>query len=81
MLGMALATISTASLVVIFRGQTLDRISVSVGAAVLARNVDSASALLHGANEMLYRAKQTGRNRVAVAGPGDGCGPTEGRSE
>ena len=50
-----------------FRGQTLNKISVSVGAAILAHDLESSSALLQRADEMLYRAKQSGRNQVVVA--------------
>lgn len=42
------------------------RVTVSIGVAVAARSGDNPEALLHRADAALYRAKETGRDRVAV---------------
>ncbi|GAB2455898.1 GGDEF domain-containing protein [Jatrophihabitans fulvus] len=56
------------------RGQGEDRLSVSVGVAVLGTNGDELSDLLHAADRALYRAKWNGRNQVQLA-QNDGGAP------
>ena len=43
------------------------KITISIGIAVAPRHGDSIKALVAAADEALYRAKETGRNRVCMA--------------
>lgn len=57
-----------ANLQVRHRGETLRRITVSIGVAGYPQHGTSAAQLVRLADEALYRAKSAGRNRVVVAG-------------
>ena len=56
------------SLHVQHRGETLRRISLSIGVAVFPHSGATASELITAADGALYKAKSGGRDRVAVAG-------------
>ena len=49
------------------RGRELGELAISVGVAVFPRHGVTGEALLRSADEALYRAKETGRNRVELA--------------
>jgi len=49
------------------RGVALDPVSVSIGVAVYPDHGREVAALLHAADEALYRSKVLGRDRVSVA--------------
>ena len=53
-------------LTVVFRGQTLGRITLSVGIAGYPGSGNDAEELLRKADEALYRAKTEGRDRIVV---------------
>lgn len=61
-----------AQLSVAHRGQQLGPVTVSVGAALFPQHGDTAAEVIQAADAALYRAKQTGRNRVIVAAPASG---------
>lgn len=46
--------------------ETVGRITVSMGVALWRPEVESISAVLERADQLLYQAKQSGRNRVVV---------------
>ena len=50
-----------------YRGQTLRRVTISIGVASFPGHGSSAAQLIHAADGALYRAKRQGRDRVAVA--------------
>lgn len=50
-----------------YHGETLRKITVSIGVAGFPVNGDSAATIVNAADEALYRAKHEGRDRVAVA--------------
>jgi diguanylate cyclase (GGDEF)-like protein len=50
-----------------YRGETLRKVTVSIGVAGFPANGDSATALMNAADEALYRAKHEGRDRVVLA--------------
>lgn len=50
-------------------GRELPQVTVSIGVAAFPGDGDSPEALLHAADEALYRAKHGGRNRVERASP------------
>jgi diguanylate cyclase (GGDEF)-like protein len=50
-----------------FRGQALDRISISVGVSCYSENGGTADSLLRAADAALYRAKAEGRDRAVIA--------------
>jgi GGDEF domain-containing protein len=52
----------------------LPRITVSIGVAVFPTHATSAADLIRVADEALYRAKRTGRNRVVIAADADSAG-------
>lgn len=52
-------------------GRELSRITISGGVATFPRDANSAEDLFQRADQALYRAKQTGRNRICLAGPAD----------
>jgi len=52
------------------QGNILPAITVSIGVALAVAGETDATALLGRADAALYRAKEQGRNRVAVAEPG-----------
>jgi diguanylate cyclase (GGDEF)-like protein len=52
------------------RGETLRRITVSIGVACFPENGASTAQILKAADEALYRAKAAGRDRVALATTG-----------
>jgi diguanylate cyclase (GGDEF)-like protein/PAS domain S-box-containing protein len=56
-------------LTVLHQGQSLGRITVSIGVAALPANGTSAAELLAAADAALYRAKRDGRDQVVVAEP------------
>ncbi len=56
-----------AELPICYRGQTLRRITVSIGVATFPANGDSAAQLVSSADAALYRAKRLGGDRVIVA--------------
>lgn len=55
------------SLVVQYQGQTLDAVTVSLGVAIFPNHGSTADEVVKAADEALYRAKRSGRDRV-VAG-------------
>lgn len=56
-----------AGLQVRYHGETLRKITVSIGVAGFPAHGDSAANIVHAADEALYRAKRQGRDRVVVA--------------
>jgi diguanylate cyclase (GGDEF)-like protein len=56
-----------AAIRVSIQGQTLAEITISQGVAVFPGNGQTGEELLRAADEALYRAKQQGRNYVALA--------------
>jgi diguanylate cyclase (GGDEF)-like protein len=50
-----------------FKGQTLGKITLSLGVASLPQHGDTGEDVLQAADAALYQAKQAGRNRVVVA--------------
>jgi diguanylate cyclase len=50
-----------------FRGQSLERVTLSIGVSGYPENGTTGEALLHAADSALYRAKEEGRDRVIVA--------------
>jgi diguanylate cyclase (GGDEF)-like protein len=56
-------------LVVLHEGNSLGKITVSIGVAGVPVHGTSPKELLDAADAALYRAKKEGRNRVVVAGP------------
>ncbi len=50
-----------------FEGQTLGRITLSLGVAIFPNNGNTSKALLKAVDAALYRVKHEGRNRVAAA--------------
>jgi diguanylate cyclase (GGDEF)-like protein len=50
------------------RGETLRRISVSIGVAAFPEHGESGAEIVKAADEALYRAKREGRDRVICAG-------------
>ncbi len=56
-----------AALHIRYRGQTLQRITVSIGVAAFPAHASSAAQLVSAADAALYRAKHDGRDRVVVA--------------
>jgi diguanylate cyclase (GGDEF)-like protein/PAS domain S-box-containing protein len=54
-------------LTVEYGGQTLGRVTVSIGIAVFPSNADNAEHLLKAADNALYRAKEEGRDRAVSA--------------
>jgi diguanylate cyclase (GGDEF)-like protein len=55
-------------------GRPLAKITVSIGVAMLGMQGDTATAWLRRADRALYRAKEAGRNRVAVGGADEDTG-------
>ena len=53
---------------VVHLGRELPPVTVSIGVAAHAGHGDSGEQLLRRADEALYRAKRSGRDRVEVAG-------------
>lgn len=51
----------------VYQEQRLDQITASLGVATYPTHGKSAAALLHAADQALYRAKNAGRNRVVAA--------------
>jgi diguanylate cyclase (GGDEF)-like protein len=51
-----------------YHGETLRKVTVSIGVAGFPANGDSATAIVNAADDALYRAKHEGRDRVLVAG-------------
>ena len=51
-----------------YRGETLRRVTASIGVAGFPTHGDSARAIVNTADEALYRAKREGRDRVVLAG-------------
>ena len=66
-----------ASLQVRHRGETLRRITVSVGVAGFPQHGASAAHLVKSADEALYRAKAEGRDRVVIASAANTETPSE----
>lgn len=60
---------SVRQLTVGFRGQTLAAITVSLGLAIYPEHGSSAESILESADQALYMAKQSGRNRTVFAAP------------
>jgi len=58
---------AVAQMEVTHQGVTLERITTSLGMAVLHEHGTTNSALLEAADKALYQAKSDGRNRVCVA--------------
>lgn len=58
---------SVGNLSVMFHGQELPRVTVSIGVAFLDEQGDSGEKLIRAADDALYRAKTNGRNRVESA--------------
>jgi diguanylate cyclase (GGDEF)-like protein len=59
---------AVAELALSHRGSALGSITISIGSAVSPRHGEAADELLRTADRALYRAKQSGRNRVVSAG-------------
>ena len=59
--------LGVAAIRVSIQGQTLAKITISQGVAVFPGNGQTGEELLRAADEALYRAKQQGRNHVALA--------------
>jgi diguanylate cyclase (GGDEF)-like protein len=59
--------VDVAAIRVSIQGQTLAEITISQGVAVFPGNGQTGAELLRAADEALYRAKQQGRNQVALA--------------
>ncbi|MEW6334541.1 MAG: diguanylate cyclase [Thermodesulfobacteriota bacterium] len=59
--------LGVAAIRVSIHGQALAKITISQGVAVFPGNGQTGEALLRAADEALYRAKQQGRNHVAIA--------------
>jgi diguanylate cyclase (GGDEF)-like protein len=51
----------------VFKGQALGSITVSLGVAIYPAHGTSAESIIRAADTALYRAKKAGRNRIAVA--------------
>jgi diguanylate cyclase (GGDEF)-like protein len=49
------------------RGNTLERVSISIGVSCYPQHGSTGEALLRSADQALYRAKEEGRDRVVVA--------------
>jgi diguanylate cyclase (GGDEF)-like protein/PAS domain S-box-containing protein len=60
--------LSIAALELEFNGKRLPQITVSIGAAIFPGDATSAADLIRVADEALYQAKRSGRNRVVIAG-------------
>lgn len=58
---------ATTQLIVHYRSGTLPPVTVSIGVASFPEHRDTPEALLRMVDQALYRAKQSGRNRVASA--------------
>ncbi|MGQ9688586.1 MAG: diguanylate cyclase [Desulfobaccales bacterium] len=54
---------------VLFEGRSLGKVTVSLGLAVFPVHGDSGEALLRAADLALYKAKESGRNRLVMATP------------
>lgn len=52
-------------------GRNIGPVTASIGVAIFPDHANDAEGLLRAADAALYRAKREGRNRVAVAAPGD----------
>ena len=52
-------------------GASIGPVTASIGVAIFPEHASDAEELLRAADAALYRAKRDGRNRVAVAAPGD----------
>ena len=59
------------SMQVLYRGQPLEQVTISIGVAVFSDDGDSPEVLLKAADQALYRAKSSGRNRVVLASDKD----------
>ncbi len=57
-------------------GQSFD-FTVSIGVAAYQHGNDSLEALMQRADDALYRAKETGRDRICIAGTVNNAGPVE----
>jgi len=55
----------------IHEGRTIGPITASIGVAIFPDHADDAEGLLRAADTALYQAKHAGRDRVAVASPGN----------
>ncbi|HXN58210.1 MAG TPA: diguanylate cyclase, partial [Candidatus Angelobacter sp.] len=55
---------------VLLDGKAVSNLSLSLGIAVFPRDGDSREALVQAADQALYVAKRTGRNRVVRSDPG-----------
>jgi diguanylate cyclase (GGDEF)-like protein len=55
------------SLDIIFRGQTLGSVTISLGVATFPAHADNGEALITAADSAMYEAKRAGRNRVETA--------------
>jgi diguanylate cyclase (GGDEF)-like protein len=62
---------ATAALNIIHEGQTLPPITTSIGLAMMPEHGEKPDPLMAAADQALYRAKSSGRNRCCVAGESD----------
>jgi diguanylate cyclase (GGDEF)-like protein len=60
---------------VVYRGQVLESVTVSVGVAMFPEHGATGRDVLRAADDAMYRAKAQGRNRVVVAEGRVQCAP------
>ncbi len=61
------------TLVAVHQGQTLDKVTASLGIAIFPMHGSNADALVRTADQALYQAKHSGRNQVVMADNAPAC--------